>query len=322
MRNKLVCGIFSSIFLLATAHSAKAQPLRDYIEPKGWSLGITVGGSDLWGDVGTKSPIDHYANLNYGDYANVMGGLYTRYTFHPAFVVRMGINYGTVSAGDAMNSDGAKKASDYSADAVQRYARNLDVKTTIWEGNLWFEINPLRFNPGSKMALRRWQPYFLTGITAFHFRPKGKYVSKTSSAASGQWIDLYDLHLEGDGFAEPGMPKKYSLWQMAIPLGIGSKWDLSSKIAIGIEYIYRYTFTDYLDGVSQKYIDPALYDKYLSPQQAQIAKDMADKSWVLDPTVKHNPGEMRGSNHGPDGYSTLSITLFYKFKSRAIPWWE
>jgi hypothetical protein len=323
MRNKLICGIFSSLFAIGAATTAVAQPLRDYIEPKGWSLGIMMGGSDLWGDVGTKSPIDHYSNMNYGDYVHGMGGLFVRYTFQPSFVLRMGVNYGMVGAGDNMNVDLAKKAKNFSDEAVQRYVRNQDVRTRIWEADINFEIQPLRFNPGSRAALRRWQPYLLTGINIFNYKPQGKYKNKNGGgAASGQWIDLYDLHLEGDGFDEPGAPAKYSLWNIAIPLGIGSKWDLSSSIGLGIEYVYRYTFTDYLDGVSKDYINPALYDKYLTPQKAEVAKAMADKSWELDPTYVHQAGEHRGNHKGSDGYSTISITLFYKFKSRAVPWWE
>lgn len=324
MRKKSVCGLFAAIGFTALASSALAQPLRDYIEPRGWSLGLTVGGSDLWGDIGTKSFIDHYGNMNYGDYANVMGGLYTRYTFQPSFVLRMGVNYGTVAAGDKMNVDGAKKAKDYKEDAVQRYARNLDVKTNIWEANFMFEINPFRFDPGSKMALRRWQPYLLAGINGFHFVSKGRYINKNGeNSSTGHYINLYDLHIEGDGFDAPGMPKAYSQWQIGIPLGIGCKWDLSSSIAIGVEYLYRMTFTDYLDGVSMSYIDPALYDKFLTPEKAAVARAMRDKSWELDPVQNHRPGEARGDMGAQkDGYSTLSITLFYKFKSRATPWWE
>lgn len=324
MRNKILYSIYTTIVALGIANNAQAQRDGDFIERKNWSLGITIGSSDLWGDIGTKSPIDHYANLNYSNYMRPFGGFYVRYAFKPSLVWRAGINYGTVAAGDDMNVDGAKKADLYESDPVQRYQRNLDVRTNIWEGNMMFEINPFRFNPLSKAARMSFQPYILLGIAGYHFEATGRYINKNGAGASnGQYIKLYDLHIEGDGFKGEGMPKAYSQWQMAIPLGIGGKWDLSPKMAIGIEYVYRYCFTDYLDGVSAKYIDPKLYkENGLTDQEAYIATAMSDKSWELDPNKTHKAGEMRGNNKGGDGYSTLSVTLFYKFKSKAYRWWE
>ena len=324
MRNKIICSIFSTVLAIGLSHSAKAQPDKDYIERKGWSLGMTLGNSDLWGDIGTNKMKDHYLNDNYSKHMRPFGGLYVRYTLHPAFVLRGGINYGMLSAADNMNVNLAKKAVNYESDSVQRYQRNLDVRVNVWEGNFMFEINPLRFSTLSRMAKMHFQPYLLAGITGYHFQSKGRYINKNGAGASnGQWINLYDLHIEGDGFKEAGMPAAYSRWQIAVPLGIGGKWDLSPKMALGIEYVYRYCMTDYLDGVSQNYIDPTLYAKNgLTPEQVVVATAMADKSWELDKNKVHTPGQKRGSNAGADSYSTISLTLFYKFKSRAYPWWE
>jgi opacity protein-like surface antigen len=323
MRNKILSSL--SITLLAFTMTAKAQPDYAYIERKGWSLGMNVGIGDLWGDVGTKSPIEHYKNDKYSSYLNVSGGLFVRYTFKPAFVFRAAVNYGTFAAGDNMNVNLAKKALKYESDEVQRYQRNLDVKTNIWEGSVMFEINPLRFNPLSRTARMHFQPYLLVGISGYHFVSKGRFVAKNNAAgaSNGQYIKLYDLHIEGDGFKGDGMPAAYSKWQMAVPLGIGGKWDLSPKMALGIEYVYRMCFTDYLDGVSQNYIDPKLYkENGLTDQQAIIATAMRDKSWEIDKNKIHKTGEKRGNNAGGDAYSTISISLYYKFKSRANPWWE
>lgn len=325
MRNKILSALSITLLALSIAQTAKAQPDYAYIERKGWSLGMNVGIGDLWGDVGTKSPIEHYKNDNYGDYVNAFGGVFVRYTFRPSFVFRAAFNYGTVAAGDNMNENLARKTLKYESDEVQRYQRNLDVKTSILEGSMMFEINPLRFNPLSRTAKMHFQPYLLVGIAGYHFVSKGRYIARdgAAGATSGQYIKLYDLHIEGDGFKGAGMPAAYSKWQMAVPLGIGGKWDLSPKMAIGIEYVYRMAFTDYLDGVSQNYIDPKLYkENGLTDQQAKLAAAMSDKSWELDKNKVHKAGDKRGNNSGADAYSTISISLFYKFKSRANPWWE
>src|ERR1043165_3981448 len=136
----------------------------EFAERPGWSVGMNVGLSDLWGDVGTKSPIFHYGNSKYWESPHFMGGVFARYALHPGFVFRMAVNYGTVYANDNWNYDLAKNASNTEEDAYQRYFRNLDVKTNIWEGNIMFEINPRRLgNLESKGAKKRMQPYLLVG---------------------------------------------------------------------------------------------------------------------------------------------------------------
>lgn len=323
MRNKVIRSFCTTVLILGVSGSALAQPDKDYLEKKGWSLGLTVGNSDLWGDIGTQKMLDHYTNSNYGNYMMPFAGVFTRFLYHPGFTVRTGFNYGMLAAGDDMNVDLAKKAEKYESDEVQRYQRNLDVRVNILEAHLMMEINPLRFSPNTRMAKMRFQPYLLAGIGGYHFQSKGRYINKYGAgSANGNYVNLYDLHIEGDGWEETGV-EKYSRFQLNVPLGIGGKWDLSPNFAIGVEYLYRYCFTDYLDGVSQKYIDPKLYDKYLSPEKAYIARAMSDKSWEVDPTKEHLPGQNRGLGGAKnDGYSTISITFFYKFKSRAVPWWE
>ena len=51
-----------------TGYTSYAQDAsRLYVEKDGWSIGMNVGMSDLWGDVGTKSAIEHYTNSKYFD---------------------------------------------------------------------------------------------------------------------------------------------------------------------------------------------------------------------------------------------------------------
>src|SRR5690606_37847510 len=111
----LLTGVIGVVFLLSS-HSSSAQreyywdnPAIPYIEDRGFSLGVTLGQSDLWGDVGTKSVMDHYLNNNYtGDIlGNIrgMGGFFVRYTHVPGISFRAGVNYGTVFATDKWNEE-------------------------------------------------------------------------------------------------------------------------------------------------------------------------------------------------------------------------
>jgi hypothetical protein len=207
-------------------------------------------------------------------------------------------------------------------DAFQRYVRNLHVRANTWETNFLIEFNPLRLNLESRAARRRFQPFLLAGFGYFHFKPTAKYIDRNGNDRG--YVNLYDLHIEGDGLppeAYPDAPEKYDLWQMEVPLGVGVKWDIGKQLVLGIQYLYRYTFTDYLDNVSAKYIDPGLYAG-LPPSQAFLAAEMQDRTWlILGPDAKNAPGTNRGNPAVNDAFSTFGLTLMFKIPSRKTPWW-
>ena len=316
MRAKAIRRIFLLLITVTTVTSSFAQDAsRVYIEPSGWSIGTNFGSTDLWGDVGTKTLIDHYTNSKYFDKVAFMGGMFGRYTIHPCLGVKFGLNYGTVYATDAWNYDKAFVQLTQGTDAYQRYARGQSAKTDIFEGNILFELTPFRFNPEQKRAYKKGQPYIGVGLGYFHFTPKSTVGNGT------KYVKIYDLHIEGDGFGD-GFPPSYSLWQFCIPMSIGYRWDLGMHLNLGIEYCYRKTFTDYLDGVSGKYIDPSDYDKHLSPSEAATAKLVADKGYIKNLEQPNVKGNLRGNASNKDAYSSLSITLYYKVFARTKQWWK
>ncbi|MBL7719994.1 MAG: hypothetical protein JNL72_14250 [Flavipsychrobacter sp.] len=307
--------------LTATIPAAKAQ--FSFIEPEGFSIGMNFGTTDLWGDVGTQSFIDHYTNGNYTDKVCFTGGMFGRYTIHPAAVLRFGINYGSYYATDAWNKDLAFGAKFVEDDSYQRYLRNQTVLTNIWEGNLMLEINLFRFSlsSNSNLAWRKFTPYFLLGVGYFHYNAKNLLVDPTGSYAS-KWVSIYDLNLEGDGwFGTNNRSERESRAGVQFPLGFGLKWDIGKRLNLGIEYLYRYTMKDQIDGVSGKYIDPSLFDKNLSAQQAAQARAMYDRSYLINPVISHSKDELRGNSSVNDGYSSVAISLYFKLKRKRIPWW-
>lgn len=62
-------------------------------------------------------------------------------------------------------------------------------------------------------------------------------------------------------------------------------------------------------------------DRYLSPEDAAIAKQVYDKSWYVEPAYKNAYGSPRGNKDVLDGYSTFSITFMYRLETNKIPWW-
>jgi hypothetical protein len=316
MQARFIRNLFVLCMCCSFAFTSNAQQAsRIYVEPTGWSIGLQCGLSDLWGNVGTQSPIQHYTNSKYFDKVAFMGGMFGRYTIHPAFALRGMINYGTIYATDAWNYDLAKTNTTQGQDAYQRYARAQDAKDIMFEGSLLMEISPKRINPESRGAHKRGQPYLCLGITYFHFTPY------STVAASPTWVKTYDLDLEGQGWGA-GYPPAYKLWQFAIPLAIGYRWDLGEHLNLGLEWMWRKTFTSYLDGVSGPYIGASEFKAHLNPQQALLAEQVEDKGFYTGLSLPNTPGNLRGNAGFKDSYSTLSIVFYYKVASRNREWWH
>jgi hypothetical protein len=163
----------------------------------------------------------------------------------------------------------------------------------------------------------RLRPYGVIGIGAFKFNPQG---SLTDNNGKVTWHDLKPLHTEGQGFAEFPDRKEYSLTQINIPMGLGLKYMLSERINISFELLLRKSFTDYIDDVSTNYIDPNLFNKYLSTTDAVTARKISDKVFaIVNPNLSRNsPGIQRGNPNQNDSY----FTTFVKFGIRLGPVFE
>ncbi len=316
MRAKSIRNLLTIVIAACSATATYAQDAsRVFIEPSGWSIGTNFGLADMWGDVGTKTLIDHYTNSKYFDKVTFMGGMFGRYTIHPCLGVKFGLNYGTIYATDEWNYDKAKVSASQGSDAYQRYARQQRSKSDIIEGNVLMEFTPLRYNPEKKKAMKRGQLVLGAGLGYFHFTPKSVVGLGT------KFVNIYDLHIEGDGFGA-GYPPSYSLWQFCIPMSIAYRWDVGKHLNIGVEVLYRKTFTDYLDGVSGKYIDPSEYAKHLSASEAATATLIQDKAFYHNLAQPNVAGNMRGNPANNDAYSSISFTLYYKILSRDNQWWK
>ncbi len=314
IRSLLVIGIS------ATTISAFAQPAipRKYVENPGVSVGMNFGLVDLWGDVGTQGVVDHYANERYWTKPHFMGGIFMRFCAHPSLAFRINLNYGTLYATDEWNLTKAKDAKNIEEDAYQRYLRNQDVRANIWEGAVMFELMPLRFNSESKMANKRMQPYIGAGAGYMHFRPQTSLIDPLTGRK--KWVETKNLRLEGEGIENSGAVAT-NLWQPTFPLTVGLRWNVGKQMNIGVEWQYRMTMTDRLDGVSSYYLTPDYYDRHLNPEDAAIAKQVYDKTWYIEPAYQVGYEDLRGNKEVKDGYSTFSIQIIYRLQSNKTPWW-
>jgi hypothetical protein len=216
--------------------------------------------------------------------------------------LRASVNYTTATGADSLIKN--------TGDAERwRFYRNLSFRSRIIEANISAEIHPLMFLE-KELEIHTISPYIGVGIGIFHFNPQAYYQGDLHTNAG--WVDLKPLHTEGEGFAEYPDRKPYSLLQFYIPLTLGVKVYINNTVGLSAGFIFRKTFTDYIDDVHTTYIDPALFDKYLTPSQAILAKALYSRSitpWKVKPNV------LRANPNDNDSYVTMFLTLSIRFGS-------
>jgi hypothetical protein len=177
---------------------------------------------------------------------------------------------------------------------ISKNIRNLSFRSRIAEIALTAELHPL--TAVNFEIFPYFSPYVIGGIGFFSFNPQAQY--------QGRWIDLQPLRLEGQGFDEYPDRKVYNLTGFNLQFGIGVRYDISNFLNARVEFLHRKLSTDYLDDASTKeYINPNLFSKYLSPQQAALARALYNRT--KDGSIPIFRGNVREN----DAYMTLSVKL-------------
>ncbi len=226
-------------------------------------------------------------------------------------------------------------ASDEHAGHLGRKARNLHFRSNIWEASLQFELSIIKEPIGSRYQQQRYKGlqkygvnvYLFAGIGGFKFNPKAQYFKDQL------WYELQPLSTEGQGIVDtvsanpPEAP--YSLFALAIPIGIGFKYHLDANWAIGVELGNRYTSTDYLDDASGSYYDEAnsrfyypgaAIQQHVTETQGEYMGEVA--RFFADPTIDLETGNYveggsyrRGDSNYNDAYVFLIINVVYRLKT-------
>ena len=277
-----------------------------------YEAGITVGPSNFLGDLGGRmGKGTTFLKDNNVQLTKLMFGAYLGYQPNEWFGLRLSASFGTIEGDDAIikGKGGLEEA---------RKIRNSNFRSKLIEGTLMAEIYPtvlLEYEPSE--IFHKLRPYAVIGIGAFHFNPQG------TDPLNGQWVNLKNLHTEGQGFAEFPDRKEYKLTQINIPLGVGVKYFLSESVNLSFEIILRKTFSDYIDDVSTTYIDPALFSAYLPLQQAQVAERMANKTGdQLGNNTRFFPGDKRGTPTNNDAYYSAQIKLGFRLGNSSDRRWR
>lgn len=227
----------------------------------------------------------------------LLGGL----KFNNHMALRLSFAQGWMGASDA------KAARD-----IPRRRRNLSFRSPIEEVSLQLVYE--FFSNNRKYKYRpQFSPYVFGGISIFRFNPQGKL--------GNEWYDLQPLGTEGQYLPScSDCPDPYKLVQVAVPMGVGIRYRLTSKIDLNLEMGVRKTFTDYIDDVSGEYPD---MDALLAADPtAYLLSDRIDRS-VYPQGAKHWNG-IRGDRNQNDMYVLTMVSATYildwvkcpKFRSR------
>jgi hypothetical protein len=288
-------------FLLINIDYSDAQMWKRYRR----EISGGIGASNILGDLGGADQIgtNFIRDLNYNMTRSALTFGY-KYRVAPKFKIRTHLSWALL------------RASDENTLEPFRNDRNLNVRTNLGEfslmGEYYFKNEGRRkrymIQGTGQSFFEKLSPFMFVGVSGMYFNPQGEL--------NGKWYNLQPLGTEGQGIS-PGK-NLYSRFVMAVPVGLGVNYPLTRELSVGFELCVRYTFTDYLDDVSNVYYD----NDAIRATRGDIAADLADKSkgtwqYRLDESGKIKAGSQRGDGDDNDVFFTGVFTLSYKIPQKS-----
>lgn len=303
---------FTVVFLLPIKKTYAQYYFYDnesYDTPLMYELGASFGVMNCLTDIGGNKGLGgkYFKDLNIGT-TQVNGSIYLSATYKEAIGIRIEGSFGNVKAYDSV-------LAKVKSTTMGRYERNLSFTSRITEISAIAEFYPvfLFINWLARDDYPpRVSPYLMAGVGYFSFNPQ--------TILNGKLVDLQPLRTEGQGFAEYPDRKPYKLQQINFPVGVGFKYDVSPMINLRAEFLYRVLTTDYLDDLSTKYVDPAIFAKYFTGTQLNNAIELSDRRSRTNPMYPVNPdgGQIRGNPKNNDAYFTFNFKVGLTFGREKI----
>jgi len=218
----------------------------------------------------------------------------------PSAALMVKHNYNYYIGLKGMLSYGKVKADDAIKDLTYQKIRNLRFQSNILEASAQVELNFFKYK--LEDLNHYFTPYITTGLAFFRFNPKTELL--------GQMVNLVEAGTEGQNEPDLTGNESYQLNQFAIPVGLGFKYWVGGPWTFGAEVTYRKTFTDYLDDVSDVYIDEFLLNG--------TGRVLADPS-IVEPKNISRPERQRGDRISKDNYLFAGVYLTYNFELTKCP---
>lgn len=252
-----------------------------FLKAQYWEAGLFFGASNYNGEF-----TEQFVKMKQTHFA--YGGL-VRLNLHRNFALKANLYKGLISGTDA----------DARQFYARRWDRNLSFQSKLLDLGLQAEVNLSGYRTGHHVY--KSAPYLFVGVSMLRFNPQAEY--------NGKLINLQPLGTEGQ-FLTQYKDRYYSLTQFVIPFGFGWKFSLGKYLNMGFELGARKTFTDYLDDVSNTYVD--LGD--LERRNGSMAKVLSNRTGeVNDNLIEYDDTKLRGNPDTKDWYYFTGFTLTYSF---------
>lgn len=257
----------------------------------------SIGNSYFLGDLGGGSKDgSHYFSVRDIDFKLTRPAFQAgvRYRLTRDLAVKPTVTYARLKADDALSG------------SLGRQSRNLHFRTNLWELGAQFEYYLIkekhigRYTFSSYKGINRISAYVSLGGGGFYFNPKSETLRDNDD-----WRDLRPMQNEG---------VSYGTFAGYMSIGIGMKYNLTDRWAIGLDISNRYTTTDYLDDAHDTYSgkDNGFADRHFTIiyDEDMVPIDIGDIG-DLYPEGK----TMRGDPSYNDAYLFTLITCYYKINS-------
>lgn len=349
---KLCLVVLSLLLLIGVTPDADAQMNRKSIkknnkriasyrgrksafgkEKRYTSIGVSVNAVNYYGDLAPR-PQRVSTDISF---TRPGFGLSYVYRFGPRYSLKAEFMYATLKGSDADSADPGDLKN-----GIFRYQRNVSFRNRIKELSV-VAVFDLFENQSTYISRVKWTPYAYLGVAAFHHNPQALApatdLQGNPLAEAGKWVDLRPLGTEGQhSKLDPtdvnfGI-KPYKTLQMAIPFGVGARFRLNEVMDLWADIGFRYTFTDYLDDVSQNYVDLDKLNSPLAQAMSYRTNELAGYPTKPIPSTlagvnvqagygSEFPDNLRGSKADRDIYMVTSVRLsiilgatFHKAKFR------
>ena len=281
------------LFILALGISgvSRAQYSMDF--------GLNLGGSTYIGEIGEPGKTDDIENpfpihiVPKSARYNV--GLFYRYNFTRNLAARFEANWVRVAGADSLSE--INSGSDLTA--ISRFGRNLSFRTDIAEFSLQAEYAFLVMNDIARRSRVDFRADIHAGVGYMLFYPKAQL--------DGEWYSLRPLATEG-------IENEYGVGSLIIPVGAGVSWTFGKKIRAGVDFTYRFTFTDYIDDVSTDYAYPTelpYVESIAFSNRSAEAYERGNQDLLQLDQRYYAPGAIRGNPETNDGYFMVQFKVSY-----------